>query len=159
MIFIPWLLKNVAQAVEAGCNECDLTKSFSSSVNTENMSLTEADQDWFDQELQPPDDKLAVTQCYFEGTIYLDEEFIKVNQICLIHSSQNFLFTLDYKPSHTSTKAQNMIARRHLTSEVSNSSFDNHTESDSESSDESNVQTWLRYIVRKSIRKTKLYIP
>lgn len=126
--------------VETGCKECDLTQSFSSSM-TENMSLTEADQDWFDTDLQPPDNKLAITQSYLEGTIYLDEEFIKVSQICLIHSSQNFLFTLDYLPSPNPTSNDSSNARR-LTSAVSNSSFDNNTDESDESADD--CKTWLR---------------
>lgn len=35
------------------------------------MSLTEADQDWFEKELEPPTNKSSIIQCTLEGLIYL----------------------------------------------------------------------------------------
>ena len=74
------------------------THSFSSSI-ADNLSITEADHHGPENELRPPLDKKAFNQPYLEGTIFLDEESTKVNQISLIQSTQNFLFTIDYVPS------------------------------------------------------------
>ena len=41
------------------------------------MSLTEADQDWFEKELEPPTNKSSIIQCTLEGLIYLGIQKVK----------------------------------------------------------------------------------
>lgn len=59
---------------------------------------------------------------------------------------QDFMFTLDYLPSRTSRSSESAslgsTTRRHLVSEVSNTSLDNIGVSDD--SDDDHVQTWLK---------------
>ena len=46
------------------------------------MSLTEADQDWFEKELEPPTNKSSIIQCTLEGLIYLG--ILKVKSKCIL---------------------------------------------------------------------------
>lgn len=53
------------------------------------MSLTEADQDWFEKELEPPTNKSSIIQCTLEGLIYLG--ILKVESKCILVKIPNFI--------------------------------------------------------------------
>ena len=81
-----------------------------------------------------------------DSKFYSDEEYIYVSQINMCCGRKDFMFTLDYLPSRTSRSSESTslgsTTRRHLVSEVSNTSLDNIGVSDD--SDDDHVQTWLK---------------